>query len=54
MNQKEMDKMQDEISNAIWNVIKKEADKCTTFHWEIAFKDKKDRLVEFDEGEVDG
>lgn len=54
MNQKEKDKMQNEISNAIWNVIKREADCGTTFHWEVSFKDKKGNLIEFEEGDIDG
>jgi|APFre7841882630_1041343.scaffolds.fasta_scaffold00065_7 hypothetical protein len=54
MNQKEKDKMQDKVSNAIWDVIKEQAENGTTFHWELAFKDKKGNLIEFEEGDIDG
>ena len=53
MNKTEMDRMQDEISSAIWNVIKKEADKCATFHWDVTFKDKKEKLITFEEGDIE-
>lgn len=45
--------MQSEVSNAIWNVIKKEADKCATFHFEVTFKDKKGKTVTLEEGDCD-
>lgn len=53
MNNKEQEQMQSEVSNAIWNVIKKEADKCATFHFEVTFKDKKGKTVTLEEGDCD-
>lgn len=53
MNQKEMNKMQDELSNAIWDVIKKKTDACKTFHWEVAFKNENGETIEFEEGDIE-
>lgn len=53
MNSKEQEQMQNEVSNAIWNIIKKEADNCETFHWEVTFKDKKGKTVTLEEGDCE-